>query len=111
MAKKAERAAEARRVGRKSAEVVDEEEEEEDEQWEDGKGIRTRGRGIAAALATLVVRQAPRHWMSLFIKVRSGVLVRRSIHLDGSIGSWNDGRVSRPPPSPASSPPSSSCGY
>jgi len=102
LAKKAERAVEARRVARKSVKV----DEEEDEQREDGKGIRRQGRGIVAALATLVVRQASRRWMSLFIKVRSGVLVCRNVHLDGSIESWNDGRISYPPP--ASSPPSSS---
>lgn len=103
LAKKAERAVEVRRVARKSAEVVD---EGEDEQQKDGKGIRRRGRRIVAALGTLVVRQASRRWMSLFIKVRSGVLVCRNVHLDGSIGSWNDGRISHPPP--ASSSPSSS---
>jgi len=60
--------------------------EGEDEQREDGKGIRRRGRGIAAALATLVIRQVPRRWMSLFIKVQSGVPACRDVHLDGSIG-------------------------
>lgn len=103
LAKKAERAVKARRVARKSAKV----DEGEDEQWEDGKGIRRWGRGFVAALATLVVRQASRRWMSLFIKVRSGVMVCRNVHLDGSIGSWNDEKISHPPPA-SSFPPSSS---
>ena len=43
-------------------------------------------RRISGALATLVVRQPPRHWMSFFIKDRSDVPVCWNVHLDGSIG-------------------------
>lgn len=80
------------------AEEVD---KREDEQREDGKGIKRQGREIAAMLATLVVRQESQRWMSLFIKVRSGVPVCQNIHLDGSIGSWNQG-ISHPSPTPSS---------
>lgn len=51
-------------------------------------GRRRRGGGgwrISGALATLVLRQPPRHWMSFFIKDRSDVPVCRDVHLDGSI--------------------------
>lgn len=73
--------------------------EGEDEQRVDGKGIRRRGRGIAAALATLVVRQAARHWMSLFIKVRPGVSERSPGRLNRILERREDITSSSSPPS------------